>query len=62
VVDHIWADIASSQWIGGTAEGWERGPYWLDGMTALAYTLDEQWLKDKVVYWMNGIFCLNQFG
>lgn len=27
----VWPDIRDSKWIGGTREGWERVPYWLDG-------------------------------
>ena len=29
-LDEFWPDIARSQWIGGDAEGWERGPYWCE--------------------------------
>ncbi|HHY24741.1 MAG TPA: hypothetical protein GX527_11050, partial [Clostridiaceae bacterium] len=29
-LDKFWPDIKDSKWIGGTAEGWERMPYWLD--------------------------------
>jgi DUF1680 family protein len=54
-VDEFWPDIAESQWIGGSAEGWERGPYWLDGIVPLAYLLDDQRLKAKVLRWINAI-------
>jgi len=47
-LDEFWPDIAESQWFGGDAEGWERAPYWLDGVTALAWTLDDDSLKEKV--------------
>ena len=33
---------------GGKAEGWERVPYWLDGVVPLAYLLDDQQLEAKV--------------
>ncbi|MCS7059594.1 MAG: hypothetical protein NZM14_00365 [Thermoflexales bacterium] len=38
-LDEFWPDVAQSGWIGGEAEGWERGPYWLDGLVPLAYLL-----------------------
>ena len=34
-LDEFWPDVAQSQWFGGTAEGWERAPYWLDGAIPL---------------------------
>lgn len=44
-LDKVWVDIRESAWIGGSAEGWERVPYWLDGFIPLAYLLDD---KDKI--------------
>ncbi len=44
-LDLIWPDIRDSAWIGGTAEGWERVPYWLDGFVPLAYLLEDE---DKI--------------
>lgn len=35
----VWPDIRDSAWIGGSREGWERVPYWLDGFIPLAYLL-----------------------
>lgn len=54
-LDEFWPDIAESGWIGGGAEGWERGPYWLDGVTPLAFLLDDEKLKSKVHRWMDHI-------
>jgi DUF1680 family protein len=54
-LDEFWPDVADSGWIGGKAEGWERGPYWLDGVTPLAFLLDDERLKAKVHRWMDDI-------
>ena len=54
-LDEFWPDVAESGWIGGTAEGWERGPYWLDGLVPLAFLLDDEKLKTKAHRWMNYI-------
>ena len=42
----FWADVMSSSWIGGTADGGlhERAPYWLNGFLPLAYQLENQTL------------------
>ena len=47
-LNEFWPDIKNSGWFGGDAEGWERAPYWLDGVIPLAYTLDDPNLKKKV--------------
>ena len=47
-LDEFWPDVADSGWIGGAAEGWERGPYWLDGVVPLAFLLEDDRLKEKV--------------
>ncbi len=54
-LDRFWPDIANSAWIGGHAEGWERGPYWLDGMTPLAYALNDARLIASVTRWIDVI-------
>lgn len=39
-------------WLGGTGDGWERGPYWIDGLIPLAYQLNDQTLKAKAQKWI----------
>jgi len=46
-LDEFWPDIKDSAWIGGKSEGWERTPYWLDGIIPLAFQLDDPALKAK---------------
>ena len=41
-LDKIWPDVRDSAWIGGSREGWERVPYWLDGFIPLAYLLENE--------------------
>ncbi len=47
-LDEIWPDVGpNSAWLGGTGEGWERGPYYVDGLLPLAYLLDDPVLVAK---------------
>ncbi len=39
-------------WLGGTGDGWERGPYWIDGLVPLAYQLNDPVLKAKAQKWI----------
>jgi uncharacterized protein len=47
-LDEYWPDIKESAWFGGKAEGWERVPYWLDGVVPLAFLTDDAPLKARV--------------
>lgn len=37
----------NTDWLGGKGSGWERVPYYVKGLIALAYTLDDAGLKSK---------------
>lgn len=54
-LDEFWPDIKDSGWIGGDKEGWERAPYWLDGLVPLAFLLDDEKLLAKAHRWIGYI-------
>ncbi len=54
-LDEFWPDVADSGWRGGSAEGWERAPYWLDGLVPIAFLLDDERLKAKATGWIDAI-------
>jgi len=41
-----------SGWLGGKGESWERGPYYVRGLTALAYVLQDPALTAKAHKWL----------
>ena len=52
-LDEIWPDVGpNSGWLGGAGENWERGPYYVDGLTALAYMLKDDHLIAKARRWL----------
>ncbi|TKG93481.1 hypothetical protein EYV94_17190 [Puteibacter caeruleilacunae] len=53
-IDSVYSVVCGSNngWLGGTGDGWERGPYWLDGLVPLAYQLDDEKLKAKAQEWI----------
>ena len=54
-LDEFWPDVGQSKWFGGKAEGWERAPYWLDGVIPLAWVLGDQALQSKVSRYIDHI-------
>ena len=59
-LDLVWPDIRDSAWIGGTCEGWERVPYWLDGFIPLAFLLDDQDLIGRAQKYISAIVARQQ--
>jgi DUF1680 family protein len=53
-LDSIYSVVCGDNngWLGGTGDGWERGPYWIDGLIPLAYLLDDANLKAKAQKWI----------
>lgn len=39
-------------WLGGDGDGWERGPYWLDGLVPLGHLLEDEKLLAKARPWI----------
>lgn len=54
-LDNMWKDVKDSAWIGGSQEGWERVPYWLDGFIPLAYLLDREDMKARAQKYIDAI-------
>jgi DUF1680 family protein len=53
-LDQIYPEVVGARngWLGGDGDGWERGPYWIDGLLPLAHILDDADLKNKVRPWI----------
>lgn len=53
-LDEVYPEVMGKRngWLGGDGDGWERGPYWIDGLPPLAYILNDQQLQDKVRPWV----------
>ncbi|MBB6326188.1 DUF1680 family protein [Algoriphagus iocasae] len=54
-LDEIYPEVVGDRngWLGGDGDGWERGPYWIDGLLPLAYILEDEKLREKALKWVN---------
>lgn len=54
-LDSVYPEVVGPRngWLGGDGDGWERGPYWIDGLLPLAYILNDEELKQKAQQWVN---------
>lgn len=43
----------NSGWLGGTGENWEKGPYYVRALVSLAYTLNDDELKQRAQKWID---------
>jgi len=59
-LDKVWPDVRDSKWIGGSRDGWERLPYWLDGFIPMAYLLDDEELKCRAKTYIDTILSKQQ--
>lgn len=51
-LDRIWDELSDNQWQGGSRDGWERGPYYADGLVPLAELVEDDELTDKARSWV----------
>lgn len=53
-LDSIYPEVVGARngWLGGDGDGWERGPYWIDGLLPLAYILNDEQLIQKAQTWV----------
>jgi hypothetical protein len=55
-IEEFWPDLGpKNMWLGGDSDGWERGPYYLDGLVPLAHILDDTRLKNMAARWLESI-------
>ncbi|HYF83319.1 MAG TPA: beta-L-arabinofuranosidase domain-containing protein [Clostridia bacterium] len=52
-IEEEWEDVGKNNgWLGGSAESWERGPYYCDGLIPLAYLTGDPSLMEKSMKWV----------
>ncbi|MCC6232291.1 MAG: glycoside hydrolase family 127 protein [Verrucomicrobiales bacterium] len=53
-LDQHYASVVGPRngWLGGDGDGWERGPYWIDGLLPLAHQLQDPVLLEKARPWI----------
>ena len=58
-LEEFWPDLGpDNMWRGGSGEGWERGPYYLDGLVPLAHLLGDARLLDMAQAWLESILSM----
>ncbi len=58
-LEEFWPDLGpDNMWLGGSREGWERAPYYLDGLVPLAHLLQDARLKGMAQRWLDSILSM----
>ena len=58
-LEEFWPDLGpDNRWLGGSQEGWERGPYYLDGLVPLAHLLQDERLLGMAQKWLDSILSM----
>ena len=57
----VWPDVGENcAWLGGDGDGWERAPYYLDGLVPLAWALDDEDMKATCMKYIEWILASQQ--
>lgn len=53
-LDELYPEVIGDRngWLGGDGDGWERGPYWIDGALPLAHLIQDEALLAKANRWV----------